>query len=1476
MQQSLAGIAESILSDQLKSKVSIGSVNLGFLNRIIIDDIVVLDPHDEEVATIARATAGVNLLSLCAGEINITSAQLFGVKTHLHRPTPDGEPNFQFLLEAFASKDDKPSAPVHLNVGALIVRNVDVDYDILSAPRADRRLDMNHLHLRSVGFNLSVTFQTDDSLCLSIKRLRGKEANSQLAIRDAQLLIAANRDMAQLSNCHVALPHSHIDIPYVHADYRRFASEGAFNLSTAPISSRIDFRDLAPLFSQAEKMESPMLVTCHINGNEKHIEVADIDIESTDKDIVLKAKAWADNILVDSARAVHAEVERLHLGSAKARLIADALQVKEDSLIHRLGHIDMSGEFHLLPKSNMAANADIILSEAGHITCNATMSEQKQLKAAVTADDLNIGLMLPASGLGTTSLSIESDVNLSTTKPFPQGTAEVAISHLNYNGYNFRDIRIEAETSAETLRAQLDMRDENAVVALSGSYADAATKRITLVGDMPLLALARTHLIKSDKDETVALSVDADLAGSDWQHLLGHINLSDIQISTADNDYPLGDITVSAQPLEGGRTQYAVMSDMVKADITGQVNLQDLTAGFANQIAKHLPLFIRQKPTADLDFDYSLQLSESPVLHYLTSADFYLNSPVKLYGTLCSSSSTMTATLDAPSVTYNGQAYDNISLACSSTPSQLKVHAIANSLKESYDDEVPSESMTLDVTADVHSNRVASDIYLNTNGRNNIAIHLLPTVQFKDSIGKTKTDIELRPSHAVINDTTWTVSPSSIELYGKDIVCHNVRFANNSNSYLNIDGKATADPEDALVVDLKDVEIKYILSLIDFDAVRFAGKTSGTITMNNVMAGDNPDLSAKISVKNLTIQEGPLGDAEIKARWDSEIKGIAVDGRMVDLYAVQESLTGNERSMTGVTTVSGWISPAKNDMKLDIDTRNTNAAFLHGFLGGVFKEINGHVSGPISVIGPLNDVNIVGKAVPNLNLRLRATNVPYHIEGDTISLQPYLFDFRNISLFDRFGHESVLNGRVTHKNMKNFKYDFDVKLHELLAYDEKEFNSDKFLATVFADGSLSISGSDGHPLYVKAQITPTRGSVFAYDAATPDAITTSSFITFHDRDSLTSAQLSPTAKRKPAMTDVDREKDSLAIIKEAKKNYNSDIYIDFDIDLTPACEVKLRMDNLDDGYMRTFGNAKLSAKWYNKGAFQLFGNYNISSGSYRLYLQDIIFRDLALQPGSVVEFNGNPFDANIHLVCHHTINSVPLSDLTATTAFSQNNKAKVVCILDITGKLGNMDFKFGMDLPNVNEETKQLVRSMINSEEEMNTQMIYLLGLGRFYPNEYIRNNGGGNSGQAMNSLLSSTLSGQINQMISNVIGTQNNWNFSSSLTTGEKGWDDLDVEGTLSGRLFDDRILINGAFGYRDNAMTNQGNFIGDFEVKWRLNRNGDIYLKAYNQTNDRYFTKATLNTQGLGISLQHNFEAIRARMKKKKDKSAKDSDDQ
>ena len=49
-----------------------------------------------------------------------------------------------------------------------------------------------------------------------------------------------------------------------------------------------------------------------------------------------------------------------------------------------------------------------------------------------------------------------------------------------------------------------------------------------------------------------------------------------------------------------------------------------------------------------------------------------------------------------------------------------------------------------------------------------------------------------------------------------------------------------------------------------------------------------------------------------------------------------------------------------------------------------------------------------------------------------------------------------------------------------------------------------------------------------------------------------------------------------------------------------------------------------------------------------------------------------------------------------------------------------------------------------------------------------------------------------------------------------------MDVEGLLSGRLLNNRLLINGNFGYRDNSTNPNGNFIGDFDLQWLLTPSG------------------------------------------------------
>ena len=102
------------------------------------------------------------------------------------------------------------------------------------------------------------------------------------------------------------------------------------------------------------------------------------------------------------------------------------------------------------------------------------------------------------------------------------------------------------------------------------------------------------------------------------------------------------------------------------------------------------------------------------------------------------------------------------------------------------------------------------------------------------------------------------------------------------------------------------------------------------------------------------------------------------------------------------------------------------------------------------------------------------------------------------------------------------------------------------------------------------------------------------------------------------------------------------------------------------------------------------------------------------------------------------------------------------------------------------------------------------------------------------------------------------NWNIGANLSTGQDGWSDVEAEAILSGRLLNNRLLINGNFGYRENVLANT-NFIGDFEAVWLLTKNGDWRLRGYNQTNDRYFTKSTLTTQGVGLMYKKDFDDLR-----------------
>ena len=87
-----------------------------------------------------------------------------------------------------------------------------------------------------------------------------------------------------------------------------------------------------------------------------------------------------------------------------------------------------------------------------------------------------------------------------------------------------------------------------------------------------------------------------------------------------------------------------------------------------------------------------------------------------------------------------------------------------------------------------------------------------------------------------------------------------------------------------------------------------------------------------------------------------------------------------------------------------------------------------------------------------------------------------------------------------------------------------------------------------------------------------------------------------------------------------------------------------------------------------------------------------------------------------------------------------------------------------------------------------------------------------------------------------------------------------------FSSRLLNNRLLINGNFGYRDKSL-NTNQFIGDFDIEYLLNRKGTWRLKAYNRYNDQnYYVRTAATTQGVGLMFRKDFDDFFKFLRKRK----------
>ena len=1397
-------VAEA-LADKFGTKVEVGKVNLGFFNRIIIDDVMMYDQQGDSLIYASRLSAKIDYMAATQGKISVSSAQIFGLRANLYRQTAKSPANFQFVLDSLASKDTTQHKPLDLHIGSLIIRRGAIAYNQRDVAPRSGIFSPQHIRVSELSSHILLNHVTDNSIDLLLKKLSFKD-ESGFKLQSLHFKLQADRQKATLKEFRLLMPRSELVLDDLKATYRfegkRFIPE-SLHFEGGIQQSKITFADVASLVPALRHFDDAVFVSSRFSGTAKSISVPSLNLRTGSGSINLQARGSYSH--ASSHPAWNADIANLNLSPAGVEFLAENLgsKVKIPKEIQRLGTIHLTGKAKGYEKV-LSAKGNIE-TDAGNISLQAVKNDDR-IKASVDTRGVNLGRILDNRKLGTVVARI--DAHGSMKHIFAKGN----IARFDYGNYDFHNIEIDGDYDMKALRGTASIADPNVNLSVKGDY----------------------HL------GSRLYALDA---------AINHLRPTVLGMKMHDPSYSLDNISISANN-KGKEGHLDVEAPFVSLYARGQYDLTTIYGSLMRLVADKLPTIpgiSKHAAKGYNDFTLQANITSAEVLQRMFGLPLSLSLPVHINGNISDAEKNVNLYINAPNFSWDGSAFHDANIELNTIGDSLRMEArISQGL--------PYEKAPVyRLRAAAADNNLSTLLYYaNQSSKLPITGKIDARTQFFTSDnGATGVHVTVNPSEIMLGEKKWLLNPADI-IYRKNELTVDMLNFSHGDQHIIINGKATPQATDSIVADLKDVDVAYILNLVNFHSVDFAGKASGKAVVKSIF--QTPEAYANLDVKDFVFENGPLGTLHAKAAYDNQEGQINIDATAED---------GPEH----LTVINGYVSPKRNYIDLGIEAHNTSLKFMENFCGSFLNNVEAWCKGKLNVVGDLKNINLVGDVVAHGRMHMKQLGTDYtfnHLRAHAI---PDDIQFEGDSIYDshyngKHSHFALIRGGIHHKHLTRLSYDLDIDANNFLGFDTHEFGDDTFYGTVFATGTVGIHGKSGETI-IDIDATPEPHSIFVYNVASPDAISAGSFIHWNDATPYIYRPYSPD-------NDKDKKKDS-------SSNFSSDMRINFLVNTNPNLTLKLMMDDQTGDYITLNGNGVIRANYYNKGGLDMFGNYVVDHGQYKLTIQNIIKKDFDFQPGGTIAFGGDPYNAPLNLQAKYTVNGVPLSDLNIGRSFSSNN-IRVDCLMDITGTPGAPKVDFSMDLPTVNSDAKQMIYSVINSQEEMNQQVLYLLGIGRFYTQTKNNQTSEDASQQsqtslAMQSLLSGTISQQINNVLSSFVNSSN-WNFGANISTGNEGFNNAEYEGILSGRLLNNRLLFNGQFGYRDNANATQS-FIGDFDLRYLIFPNGNLSIHVYNQTNDRYFTRNSLNTQGVGLIMKKDFFNLRDLLgikKKSKDKEKED----
>ncbi len=1410
-------VSESI-SNKIGTTVKVKNVQIGLFNSLILTGVEIKDLDGGKLLSADKISAKIKLQSLLIKPLTVRTIEFYNAQVNLVKKKENAEYNFQFIVDKLEKQKHKKSTPLDIKIKSVILSHCSISHNILDKPYK-KTFDLNHAALHELYANIGLRITKKGEVNLNLRNIAFKEKNG-LKVRHISLEAFISRHLCRIPALRVETEASNISANDICFSFEgKQVQSGMVNIKPSIISLK-DVQNFVSATLPNKKFAIKASVKkSKTKWNVSNLSVADkagnlellADLEySTAKDLDIKLRKL--------------RVQRSIWENVPKKLFSNNTA---EQILKNLGDMQIHGSLSkrqglLSSKATMQTSAGTVLMELN--------KKRDNVYVRAESGNLDLGKIIPNKELSGEA-SFTAKLCYLNSKDY---TSAIKIRSLKFKKYDYKNIW--AEIIRKNRKMSIDLRsyDANADFFTNLNIMDFDGQKpiYHLEGTIKKLRPHTLNITSAYPNTDFSAHLNATFMGKTFLDFEGDANMSNIFVSSPDTSMNLGRLSLISRKAHRGK-KITLKGNFGEAEINGKFNIGKLAQDFLNVI-NPVENNIRHGSDENI-FDFNMHLKDATIINSLAKTDIKVKGENFFYGRIDSRNNIFQLEVSVPNLQYKEGAYSGISLFCKSDSNDTSMRFHASKKLEKGQLEIES-------TVNTKGYNLENSILWKSTAEHKNSGEISQTITFPSS-KVNKIESVIHPSVIIIDDSMWHVSESHL-MYAKGRLHISGLKLNQGENELSLNGVVSKFGEDSLQARLRNIRIQNVLDFISFDDVQFDGKATGDVNIAGVL--NTPQVNASVAVDDFIFNHAPMGSLKLDSHWNNNEKKINISAIIHD----------NAYS----TAINGYVSPVEDYIDLTFGANGTNALFLNDFFPQAMQLSEGRTSGKLRLFGDLHAMNLEGtQVVSGLKLNVEPLGTQYTLKSDTIYFSQNLISFPSLKLNDIYGNRSLMSGAVRHRDLHDFSYNLYLEPHNFLVYDKMQNGSgSSFWGTAFVDGQVHLYGASGY-FTTDANIVTKEKTLFVYNADKPENTDNVELLHFINAD----AKIGVGDTKLQAKENIDNN------------GLETDIRLNFNINVTPQAELRVILDDKAGNMISTHGSGNINAHFYNKGDLEMFGVYDIDDGTYKIKFQDLIQKNFVLRNGGRIAFNGNPLACALNLQAVYTIPAVSLAGISVQGSL-RDNSVPVDCVMNITGNAMQPLLNFDIDLPSISADQKQMVRSLIATPEDMNMQAMYLLSVGRFYTYNYNMAASPQSPSQtslAMNSFLSSTLSSNINNLLKSFGENNSNWSFGTNLATGNDGWNDVDVEGMFTGRLFKGRLLIDGNLGYRDKSAYSS-NFVGDFTARYLLNSHGTIQLKAYNESNDRYFTKSTMTTQGGGIVFKRDFNNIKELFRfSKHKKSAKRS---